>query len=254
MTDANVQFFLAGDVYLDIFDANNQPLGLIGPMNGETVAAKPEADRIDQLSKMRDSYGQVRNSVNLPKPSTLTLALRDVPTEVLAMALGGSVVDVNETAQTVTDESVTAKLGRWVDLQYRNINAGSVVVTDSGGTITYLEGTDYEINYHLGLIRAIEGGAITDGQSLLVDYATSAVTGKRITAMTRSQFKCRILVDGVNMADDNKQVHAEIYRATLTADGEIDLLAEEHLTVSFTGTMETPAGKSEPYTLDRLAI
>ena len=253
MTQENTQFFVAGDVYLDIFDATFQPLGLIGPMNGEAMAVQPQTERVDQLSKMRDSYGQVRNSVVLPQPPELTLALRDVPVEVLAMAFGGDVQSLSEGAQTVTDESVTARLGKWVDLQYRNVNASSVTVTDSTGTTTYVEGTDYEINYRLGMLRALSGGAITDGQNLLVDYATSAVSGQRIQAMTRSQIKARIVVDGVNMADNNRQVRAEIFRATLAPDGALDLMSEEHITASFTGTMETPPGQTAPYILDYLA-
>ena len=253
MTQENTQFFVAGDVYLDIFDATFQPLGLIGPMNGEAMAVQPQTERVDQLSKMRDSYGQVRNSVVLPQPPELTLALRDVPVEVLAMAFGGDVQSLSEGAQTVTDESVTARLGKWVDLQYRNVNASSVVVTDSTGTTTYVEGTDYEINYRLGMLRALSGGAITDVQDLLVDYATSAVSGQRIQAMTRSQIKASIVVDGVNMADNNRQVRAEIFRATLAPDGALDLMAEEHITASFTGTMETPPGQTAPYILDYLA-
>jgi len=249
----NTQFFLAGDIYLDVFDSNYQPTGLIGPMNGELLSIQPQTNRIDQISKMRDTYGQVRNSVVLPQPSEIKLTLRDVPSDVLALAFQGDVSTVSDGATTVTDESVTARVGRWVDLAGRNINAGSVVVTDSGGSTTYTEGTDYEINYRLGMLRALSGGAITDGQSILVDYSTSAVSGERIQTITRSQIKARIVVDGVNMADGNRQVHAEIYRATLAPDQPMDLLAEQHATVSFTGTMETPVGMSSPAVIDVLS-
>jgi len=253
MSTENTQFFLAGDVYLDIFDANYQPTGLIGPMNGELLSMQPQSNRIDQLSKMRDTYGQVRNSVLIPQPSEIKLSLRDVPGEVLAAAFMGDVSTLSEGAATVTDEPVTARLGKWISLPNRNLDSGSVAVTDSTGGTTYNEGTDYEINYRSGLIRALSGGSITDGQSLLVDYSSSAVSGERVSTMTVSQMKARILVDGVNMADGNRQVHAEIYRATLAPDQALDLLAEQHAVVSFTGTMETPAGKTSPAHIDNLS-
>ena len=252
MSTENTQFFLAGDVYLDIFDATYQPTGLIGPMNGELLSIQPQTNRIDQSSKMRDTYGQVRNSVIIPQPAEIKLTLRDVPSEVLAGAFMGDVSAISEGAATVTDEPVTARLGKWVDLPNRNIDANSVTVTDSSGATNYTEGADYEINYRLGMIRVLSGGAISDGQTLLVDDTSSAVNGERIKAVTRSQIKARILLDGVNMADGNRQVHAEIYRATLAPDQALDLLAEQHVTVSFTGTMETPAGKTMPAHLDYL--
>jgi hypothetical protein len=253
MSSENTQFFLAGDIYLDIFDANYQPTGLIGPMNGELLSMQPQSNRIDQMSKMRDTYGQVRNSVLIPQPSEIKLTLRDVPSDVLAAAFMGDVATLSEGAATVTDEPVTARLGKWASLPNRNLDSNSVTVTDSTGATTFAEGTDYQINYRSGLIRAISGGNITDGQALLVDYTASAVAGERVSTMTVSQMKARILVDGVNMADQNRQVHAEIYRATLAPDQALDLLAEQHATVSFTGTMETPTGKTSPAHIDTLS-
>jgi len=252
MSTENTQLFLAGDVYLDIFDATYQPTGLIGPMNGELLSMQPQSNRIDLPSKMRDTYGQVRNSVIIPQPAEIKLTLRDVPSEVLAAAFMGDVSAISEGAATVTDEPVTARLGKWISLPNRNLDSGSVVVTDNTGNTVYSEGTDYEINYRMGLFRPLAGGSISDGQPLLVDYTASAVNGERIHAVTRSQIKARILLDGVNMADNNRQVHAEIYRATLAPDQALDLLAEQHVTVSFTGTMETPAGKTLPAHLDYL--
>ncbi len=252
MSNENTQFFLAGDIYLDIFDGTFQPTGLIGPMNGELLSMQPQSNRIDQPSKMRDTYGQVRNSVLIPQPSEIKLTLRDVPGEVLAAAFMGGMASLSEGAATVTDEPVTARLGRWLDLPNRNLDANTVNVTDSAGSTTYNEGTDYEINYRLGMIRPLAGGAINDAQTTLVDFASSAVTGERISTMTVSQMKGRILVDGVNMADNNRQVHAEIFRATLAPDQALDLLAEQHAVVSFTGTMETPVGKTSPAIIDNL--
>lgn len=252
MSTENTQFFIAGDILLDIFDANYQPQGLIGPMNGEAVGIQPQSDRIDQTSKMRAGYGQVRNSVVVPKPAQLKLVLRDAPTDVLAMALGGEVAPLSTGAQTVANEAVTARLGKWVDLQWSNLNAGSVVVTDTTGATTYAEGVDYEINYRLGLIRALAGGAIADGAALLVDYTTAALSGERISALTRSQFKCRIIVDGVNMAQNNRRVRGEIFRAALAPEGELDLLSNSHINAAFAGVMETPVGQTAPFVLDYL--
>lgn len=78
---------------------------------------------------------------------------------------------------TVTDEAVTASnpLGSWVGLANKQLNPGSVVVTNSGASVTYVEGTDYVIDYFNGRFMALSTGAITAGQSLKVDYTYEAI-------------------------------------------------------------------------------
>lgn len=49
--------------------------------------------------------------------------------------------------------------------------ASSVVVKNSGQTVTYVENTDYTIDYVNGLLYTKAGGAITSGQALKVGYA-----------------------------------------------------------------------------------
>ncbi len=74
---------------------------------------------------------------------------------------------------TVTNEAVTADLNDYVDLDYKRVKIGTVVVTNSGGTVTYTEGTDYVIDYGNGRFMAI--ATITNGQSLLIDYVYLAM-------------------------------------------------------------------------------
>jgi hypothetical protein len=74
---------------------------------------------------------------------------------------------------TVTDEAVTADLNAYVALANKRLTPGTVVVTNSGATATYVEGTDYLIDYANGQLKAI--ATITDGQALKVDYEYSAI-------------------------------------------------------------------------------
>jgi len=52
--------------------------------------------------------------------------------------------------------------------------SGSVTVTSSPAGTTYVEGTDYTISYTAGTIVRIAGGAITDGQTVLVNYSAGS--------------------------------------------------------------------------------
>jgi phage tail sheath protein FI len=49
--------------------------------------------------------------------------------------------------------------------------ATTVVVRNSSGSVTYVENTDYTVDYINGLIYTKSGGAITTGESLLVSFA-----------------------------------------------------------------------------------
>ena len=61
----------------------------------------------------------------------------------------------------------------WYDLAHKNLIPGTVVVTSNPAGTTYVEGTDYVIDYELGKIRAVAAGAI-DANDVLVDYTYHA--------------------------------------------------------------------------------
>lgn len=70
---------------------------------------------------------------------------------------------------SVTGESWTADIGNYVALNKDELENGSEVVTDNADN-TYTAGTDYEMDYPNGAIKALSGGSISDGQTLSIDY------------------------------------------------------------------------------------
>lgn len=82
----------------------------------------------------------------------------------------------NETgvANTITDEAQTATDDTWVSLAHQHLDAGSVVVTSSPAGTTFVEGTDYVIDYLGGRIMGLAAGAI-NGAAVLIDYTYKAV-------------------------------------------------------------------------------
>ncbi|MCR4438124.1 MAG: flagellar hook-associated protein FlgL [bacterium] len=69
----------------------------------------------------------------------------------------------------VNDEAFVAQLGSAVELAHTELSAGSIVVTDGGGT-TFVEGVDYEVDYDRGTITALAGGAMSEGATYYVSY------------------------------------------------------------------------------------
>lgn len=74
-----------------------------------------------------------------------------------------------------TDEQFTAAYDQPVDLGGTKIVEGSVVVTEVGGGRTFVERTDYLIDYEKGTITVLNGGSMLDGVVYEIDYRTEWV-------------------------------------------------------------------------------
>lgn len=94
-----------------------------------------------------------------------------------AVLMPAAVEAVNNSTgeQTVTNETVTAQSGEYVDLDGYSIVSNSETVywynstSDSYETVS--SGSDYEMNYDPGEIKALSGSSvISDGDKLRVSY------------------------------------------------------------------------------------
>jgi len=91
--------------------------------------------------------------------------------------------------------SVTGESQTFSDGSFRTANAhlesGSVTVTDTGGGTTYQEGTDYEVDLGKGKIARVDGGSISVGEQVEIDY----------TYVDPSSIAATDIVGGVNSGD-----------------------------------------------------
>ncbi|MGR9051370.1 MAG: phage tail tube protein [Gammaproteobacteria bacterium] len=207
---------------------------------------KPNSDLIEATTKDKGQYGQVIASAAVAKPSDLSITISQLTGKALAAALQGSVADFAQGSGTATDQAVTAKLGKLVELGKINIASGSVVITNAGATVTYAEGADYNVNYAMGWIEFLSTGAITESESVLVDYGYGAVAGKKVLGSTVPQIKGKFELDGQNLFDLTG-VQVVIWQATLTSDSAVDFMSDKPIELSMKGRMETPSGKTAPY-------
>lgn len=243
-------FLGAGDLYARVYNSTTGQFDQwTGPYEATKFEIKPNSELKEMSSRGRSTYGQTIESVPLPKPSDLAVTFAEVNKDSIAMALFGTASVINQGSGTVTDEAVTATLGKWVQMAHQNIAEAGVVVTNSGATVTYVKGTDYEVNYRLGLIRAISGGAITDQASLKVDYTYNAITGTKIAGATQTQVRAQFKLDGINFADQLPVV-VEVYEAVLTPDSAFDFLQNDFAEIQLKGRLKTPAGKTEPFQVE----
>lgn len=243
-------FLGAGDLYARVYNpTTGQYDQWTGPFESTKFEIKPNSELKEMSSRGRSTYGQVIESVPLPKPADLSVTFAEVNKESIAMALFGTASVVNQGSGNITDEVVTAALGKWVQLAHGNVATAGFVVTNSAATVTYVLGTDYEVNYRIGLVRAIPGGAIADAASLKVDYAYNAISGTAIAGGTQTQVRAQFKLDGVNFADQ-LPVIVDVWEAVLTPDSAFDFLQNDFAEIALKGRLKTPAGKTEPFTVE----
>jgi hypothetical protein len=243
-------FLGAGDLYIARYNAGT---GLFDAFKGPYEAAKfeikPNVELKELSSRGRSSYGQVIESVPLPQPADFTVELNEVNRESLSLALLGTDTAYTQGSGTVTDEVMIAKKDSWVQLTKEKIAA--VVLTNSGATVTYVEGVDYEVNARMGWIKILPGSVIIEDASLKVDYTYAAVAGTLIRGATNSQVRAKFRLDGVNFAD-GLPVIVDVWEAVIATDSAFDFLSSDFATVNLPGRLKTPAGKTEPFTVKLL--
>ena len=101
-------FIGEGTLYIRRLDRAD--LGLIQMGNATSFSVAVESEVKERLSKMRENYGAVLNTVILPKSGELKITLDDFNEENFAMVFMGALTKEQMTAQTVSDEEVDVDL------------------------------------------------------------------------------------------------------------------------------------------------
>jgi hypothetical protein len=131
---------------------------------------------------------ELTTDLNLPYSVSRAIIAEAFPNLVAANVFDVGVIETSptrlyyeafagETGYTVavTDEvEALGAEGTWYDLANKNLTPGTVVVTSNPAGTTYVEGTDYIIDYENGKIMALAAGAI-DANDVLVDYSYNAI-------------------------------------------------------------------------------
>lgn len=90
-------------------------------------------------------------------------------------------------AGTATSETVVADLSDWVQMASKRITPGTVVVTNAAVGVTYVEGSDYVIDYAGGRLMAL--ATITNGQSLRATYNYTAIRKGEMQPIERAELQ-----------------------------------------------------------------
>ena len=208
---------------------------------GSVVAGKKTIEFKDGLT------GLPTERYLLPPDVKIKATLQDFETDVLDKLFHTARVAVSSSTVSVTDEAVTLSgthsAGDWVSLDYGRDGISSVTITSSDGATTYTENTDYVVDYEDGRVSRLSGGAITDGQSVLVDYTYNTETGYKITIPTdikSSTFTVRLSHE--TMA--GKTITIKLWKASVTSDIDwgFDLETASEIPIEFTALKDSTNG------------
>jgi len=236
---------LAGDVFIAEILAGGALGPLTGPINVTKLeATPPTVDEKTRISNKKSSFGQALDSVSVPKdPAKLAISWDTATKSLLADAVGGTSADYTKEIQTLTDVAVTLSEDGFVQIGYQDIITTGFTVEKASDSTPLVEGTDYEVNLDLGLIKALTTEAAI---AVLINGTTAAVTGTRIAGASEITKPRFIMVDGVNLATSEK-VKVTFYQITFSATGATDLMSGEFVAGELEGTLVTPSGKDAPW-------
>ncbi|MFM5495581.1 hypothetical protein ACET9I_03255 [Aeromonas veronii] len=239
---------LEGDLFIETF-TNGVSAGVIGPIDVDSLEVKPDSQKISIPSKRKGQYGQARENYHIPKPAMVTIKTTEIPPVLLAAAFMGLESPINQGAGTLTDLPVVLPAWpKWAQLGKSNIAATGLAIKE--GATALVVGTDIEVNYALGLVRAIKGGSVADGGSLTVSGTYNAVTGTRIAGNIQPEIKARLLLDGRSIVS-GESIKLTVPRASLSPKKAVDFMSDKPIEIELEGELLAVDGETAPFYVDR---
>lgn len=157
----------------------------------------------------------------------------------------------NATGSIATHVLTTAAVGgRWYPIhnsagaRLYNLDDDTIVFNlEINGGADLVEGTDYEIDKQMGLVKIFEtpGTVGVIGAQIDVDVTTAAASGlslDKVNAATRSDVKGVLLFESLDGCDSDKKRVFNFRRVSLTPDGDHALIGDDFASMSFSGVAE----------------
>ncbi len=152
--------------------------------------------------------------------STFTATLEDWSPENLALATRGNVQKT--TAGSVAAEASPATLSVGETWLLDNGNISALTITDSAASPVTVDPDQYKADLAYGTIELLDLTGIT--LPLTASYTKGVV--EVVPFFTEPIKEVAVLFEGINTADENKKVRAELYRVALDPTKELGLITE----------------------------
>jgi len=222
----SVYFSGQGPLFIGSRDAAGNPAGLVFVGDLSEASLTPSVETAEVVENV-SGQGAIGNSFTKKVEYQLSITMRSVKPEHLALALQGAVT--TKIAGSVTDEAHKGYLGKMIPLD--NPKISTVVVTNAAATTTYVVATDYIVHADEGLIEIVSTGSITEAEDLLIDYAYASQDHVKVAPANAEKY---LVFSGMNRANNNKQTRCEIYKVKLDP-GVLGLIQEDQAEMPITG-------------------
>lgn len=137
------------------------------------LAAEVEKSKVDYVSMDCATFGQIIATKSRVIGKTITMTVNSATAKVIAAHLSGSQTAMTGAGGTVTGEAVVMDTEPGVYSKFDNRNVSAVSSTTPVG----VDGTDFTVDYDLGMVTIIAGGTLAAGGSVDFNYTYAAETG-----------------------------------------------------------------------------
>lgn len=153
-------------------------------------------------------------------------------------------------AATQSKDNVLARLNRWIDVGFTNLS--NVSVKDNATElIIYTENTDYVLDAKEGLIGILEGGAITEGLAVNIDYDQAEVDRFRIDGGAVANQKKEILFIGDPAEGVRQRLKAFV---NIIPNGDFGFIQDEWQGFTYTVKFEDSDTINELFEYEELEV
>lgn len=201
----SIYFSGQGPMFLGLYSDGLSGLVFYGDVS--QIESPPNVSRTkikENVSGQRLTGASFKNNTDYP----INITMKSVKPEHLALAIGGDITA--KAASSVTDEAITGRHDKFAKIA--NLGISNIVVTDSTGVTTYTAGTDYVVYAPEGMIEILSTGAITDGESLLIDY--DYVAQHHVKANPKDE-DLILFCPTINRANSGKRGRLTMYKINL---------------------------------------
>lgn len=213
--------------------------------NSQNLSAAVASEKI-QLRSAESGLAVIDDETIVGITRTGKLTLANISLANLALFLIGSISTLTQVATPVLDEAITVNKDRWYQLGKSVANptgvhsVGSVVVTNSAGTTTYVLNTDYQLDAVNGRIYIMPTGAITDAQALKVDYTPTAGTRDRVASSALTENTVEFWFIAANAKGANRNWYAPKCLMSPSGDAVIKAAQPAYAELGFDLTFAEP--------------
>ena len=157
-------------------------------LNQQRLLAESRAfDEAEQTSDLNLPYSVARMIIEQAYPELVAANVYDFGTTDMAPA---KIYYESYTGETgagpaVVDEAVTASTTAWFSVANKRLQPGTVTVKHTSGSPTYVEGTDYLVDYEEGKFWVL--ATITNAQSLKISYTYDAFRKGEMVEIERAK-------------------------------------------------------------------